>query len=132
MPDINDAKLNLEVYELTHKLKHDSNGQPLEEQDRPYVSKKAKAIRNCGDKRLKGCIRGTRETARDARASMHISLDQPPSSKNWKDEIAKIVQLEVQKMKEIEIAKLVEIEAEISATDAAEDGNDETFDELGG
>ncbi|KAK3010282.1 hypothetical protein RJ639_011890 [Escallonia herrerae] len=97
MPDISDAKLNLEVYELTHKLKHDSNGQPLEEQDRPYVSKKAKAI----------C-------------------------------------LEVQKMKEIEIAMLVEIEvekrmkekdmqqAEVSAADAIEDGNDETFDELGG
>ncbi|KAK3027296.1 hypothetical protein RJ639_041117 [Escallonia herrerae] len=46
MPDISDAKLNLEVYKLTHKLKHDSNGQPLEEQDCPYVSKKAKAIRD--------------------------------------------------------------------------------------
>ncbi|KAK2996336.1 hypothetical protein RJ639_001104 [Escallonia herrerae] len=174
MPDISDAKLNLEVYELTHKLKHDSNGQPLEEQDRPYVSKKAKAIRDAyavrfdeissqepssslidydaaelwrqtpGVRDKKGRIRGTRETARDARASMHISLDQLPSSKNWKDEIAKIVQLEVQKMKEIEIAKLVEIEVEkrmkeknmqqveVSATDATEDGNDETFDELGG
>ncbi|KAK3014203.1 hypothetical protein RJ639_008948 [Escallonia herrerae] len=172
MPDISDAKLNLEVYELTHKLKHDSNGQPLEEQDRPYVSKKAKAIRDAyavrfdeissqepssslidydaaelwrqtpGVRDKKGRIRGTRETAPDARASMHISLDQLPSSKNWKDEIAKIVQLEVQKMKEIEIAKLVEIEVEkrmkeknmqqveVSATDATEDGNDETFDEL--
>ncbi|KAK3008066.1 hypothetical protein RJ639_013509 [Escallonia herrerae] len=60
------------------------------------------------------------------------------------DKIPKIVQLEVQKMKEIKIAKLVEIEvekrmkekdmqqAEVSATDATEDGNDETFDELGG
>ncbi|KAK3011191.1 hypothetical protein RJ639_011553, partial [Escallonia herrerae] len=174
MPDISDAKLNLEVYELTHKLKHDSNGQPSEQQDRPYVSKKAKAIRDACAVRFdeissqepssslidydavelwrqtpgvpdkKGRIRGTREIARDARASMHISLDQPPSSKNWKDEIAKIVQLEVQKMKETEIAKLVEIEVEkwmkekdmqqdeVSATDATEDGNDETFDELGG
>ncbi|KAK3009577.1 hypothetical protein RJ639_013970 [Escallonia herrerae] len=66
-PYISDAKQNLEVYKLTHKLKHDSNGQPLEEQDCPYVSMKAKAIR-----------------------------------------------------------------AEVIPTDTTEDGNDETFDELGG
>ncbi|KAK3000753.1 hypothetical protein RJ639_020326 [Escallonia herrerae] len=44
MPEISEARLKLEVYELTHKLKRDLNGQPLEDQDRPYVSKKAKAI----------------------------------------------------------------------------------------
>ncbi|KAK3029961.1 hypothetical protein RJ639_037916 [Escallonia herrerae] len=174
MPEISKARLKLEVYELTHKLKRDPNGQPLEDQDRPYVSKKAKAIRDAyavrfdeissqepnsslvdydaselwretpGVRDKKGRIRGTRETTRDARTSMRISLDQSPASKNWKDEIAKIVQLEVQKMKETEIANMVEIEvekwmkekellqAEVTATDAIEDGNDDTFDELGG
>ncbi|KAK2999965.1 hypothetical protein RJ639_022630 [Escallonia herrerae] len=212
MPEISEARLKLEVYELTHKLKRDPNGQPLEDQDHPYVSKKAKAIRVSFSQEpnsslvdydaaelwretpvvrdKKGRIRGTRETARDARASMRISLDQSPASENWKDEIAKIVQLEVQKMKETEIAKIVEIEVEkrmkekellqvlmqknvvctgmkgggsshgwihgwlgrlckyidtsfnmsliallqgkVTATDATEDDNDDTFDELGG
>ncbi|KAK3002919.1 hypothetical protein RJ639_019296, partial [Escallonia herrerae] len=55
----------------------------------------------------------------------------------------KIVELEVQKMKESEIVKLVRLrwkkrmkekdlqQAEITATDATEDGNDKTFDKLG-
>ncbi|KAK3001906.1 hypothetical protein RJ639_022567 [Escallonia herrerae] len=142
MPEISEARLKLEVYELTHKLKRDLNGQPLEDQDRPYVSKKAKAIHDAytvrfdeissqepnsslvdcdaaklwretpgvHDKRER--IHGTRETARDARASMRISLDQSLASENWKDEITKI--------------------AEVTATDATEDGNDDTFDELCG
>ncbi|KAK2998040.1 hypothetical protein RJ639_025532 [Escallonia herrerae] len=135
----------------------------LEDQDRPYVSKKAKAIRfprtqlflgsydaaelwreTPGARDKKGRIRGTRETARDARALIRISLDQSPASENWKEKLAKIVQLEVQKMKKTEITKMVEIEVEkrmkekellqvkVTTTDATEDGNDDTFDELCG
>ncbi|KAK3005462.1 hypothetical protein RJ639_016333 [Escallonia herrerae] len=173
MPDISGTRLNIEVYELTHKLKHDSNDQQLDDQDHPYVSKKAKAICDAyavrydeissqepnsslldydavelwrempGVRDNKGRIRGTRETAQDVRASMRISLDQSPASENWEDEIAKIMELEVQETKENEIAKLVEIrmkekdllqliyilyalkllEAQVTAMDAIEDRN---------
>ncbi|KAK3006629.1 hypothetical protein RJ639_015796 [Escallonia herrerae] len=101
---------------------------------------------NCGDKRL-GSEQERTYTWYSRNRTRCQGIDTyftGPASKNWKVKIAKIMELEVQKMKESETAKLVEIEVEkqmkqkdlqhveVTATDATEDGNDETFDELGG
>ncbi|KAK3006155.1 hypothetical protein RJ639_016635 [Escallonia herrerae] len=123
MSEISEARLKLEVYELTHKLKRDPNGQPLEDQDRPYVSKKAKAIRDAY------AVRFDEISSQEPNSSL-VDYD---AAELWRETPGVCDKKGHIRGSGVGVhGTAVAVEGKVTATDATEDDNDDTFDELGG